>query len=165
VLKEGELPSELDFFKYATAEASKRKHSGPSRDGKRKRHRKEEIDSWDANAEDEGGSGNDITGEHSSKSPMLRHRITTKGNNPPNRVDTFDELSDQYRIHSQLMGNLKRYGYKHPTGIQSAGCPILLEVSSSVVLRQPRPNDFSLVIWLLYPPRAREKHYPTFCQL
>ncbi|KAI0294829.1 P-loop containing nucleoside triphosphate hydrolase protein [Russula brevipes] len=127
VLKEGELPPELDFFKYATAEASKRKHSGSSRDARRKRHRKEEMDGWHANAEDEEGSGSDMAGEHSTKSPMLRHRITTKGNNPPNRVDTFDELRDKYRIHSQLMGNLKRYGYKHPTGIQSAGCPILLE--------------------------------------
>jgi ATP-dependent RNA helicase DDX52/ROK1 len=64
---------------------------------------------------------------------MPRHRVAAKGNNIPERADTFEELQDRYHIHSQLMGNLKRYGYEYPTGIQSSGCPILLEVSSPFV--------------------------------
>jgi ATP-dependent RNA helicase DDX52/ROK1 len=65
---------------------------------------------------------------------MPKQRVTTKGNNVPERVDTFDELRDRYRIHPQLMNNLKRNGYEQPTGIQSAGCPILFEVSGPIVL-------------------------------
>jgi hypothetical protein len=60
---------------------------------------------------------------------MPRHRVTAKGNNIPERVETFEELRDRYHIPPQLMANLTRYGYEYPTGIQSAGCPILLQVS------------------------------------
>lgn len=132
-LKEGELPPELDFFKYATAGPSKRKPSGPGGEdhAKTKRHRK---DGSDANAEDEVDGDNSITTNPSDNSGMPRQRVTIKGNSAPRRADTFKELHDRYRIHSQLMDNLKRYGYEDPTGIQSAGCPILLEVSSLIVL-------------------------------
>jgi ATP-dependent RNA helicase DDX52/ROK1 len=99
-----------------------------------KRDRKEEtVGGSDTNAEAEADGDSSIPTEPSDSSRMPRQRVTIKGNNAPGRVDTFKELRDRYRIHSQLMDNLKRYGYEHPTGIQSAGCPILLEVSSSVV--------------------------------
>ncbi|KAI0005368.1 P-loop containing nucleoside triphosphate hydrolase protein [Russula compacta] len=127
-LKDGELPPELDFFRYAAAGNLKRKHS--DEEGKaRRKHRKEDTtdDARDTNAEDEEDSDSNIIAEHSTNVPIPRHRVTTKGNNAPKRVDTFEELRDRYRIDSQLMGNLKRYGYEHPTGIQSVGCPILLE--------------------------------------
>ena len=135
-LKDGELPPELDFFKYATAGALKRKLSGPGGEGhaRTKRDRKEEmVDSSDANAEADADSDSSVTSKPSDTSRMPRHRVTIKGNNVPRRVDTFKELRDRYRIHSQLMDNLKRNGYEHPTGIQSAGCPILLEVSRLIV--------------------------------
>ncbi|KAH9964569.1 P-loop containing nucleoside triphosphate hydrolase protein [Russula dissimulans] len=127
-LKDGELPPELDFFKYAAAGALKRKHPGPGEGhAKRKRHKKEVMDGSDANSEDKEDGSSDIGVDHMANFPMPRDRVTAKGNNAPERVATFEELRDRYRIKPQLMGNLKRYGYEHPTGIQSAGCPILLE--------------------------------------
>lgn len=139
VLKEGELPPELDFFKYAVTGCSKRKPSESSGEGHAgmKRHKKEEtVGDWDANTEDEGSGDSDSgTNEPTTNSRAPRQRITTKGNNTPERADTFEELRDRYRIHSQLTENLKRNGYEHPTGIQSAGCPILLEVRSPTFLR------------------------------
>ncbi|KAN0121465.1 P-loop containing nucleoside triphosphate hydrolase protein [Russula decolorans] len=129
-LKDGELPPELDFFKYATAGPSKRKPSGPGGEGhaRTKKHKKDEsVDGSDVNAEDEADGDSSMTTNPSDNSGMLRQRVTVKGNNAPRPADTFKELHDRYRIHSQLMDNLKRYDYEHPTGIQSAGCPILLE--------------------------------------
>lgn len=128
-----------------------------------KRHKKEEtVDDWDANAEDEGNGDSDsgIADEHTTNSRTPRQRITTKGNNAPERADTFEELRDRYHIHSQLMENLKRNGYEHPTGIQSAGCPILLEVRSPTFYRWHRVNSRSLVIWPPYPLPAQERHCP-----
>jgi ATP-dependent RNA helicase DDX52/ROK1 len=91
------------------------------------------VDSSSPNSDDEKNGDGDIAAEHSTNSRMPKQRVTTKGNNAPERVDTFEELRDRYRIHSHLMANLKRNGYEHPTGIQSAGCPILLEVRSPIV--------------------------------
>jgi ATP-dependent RNA helicase DDX52/ROK1 len=118
------------------ARASKRKPSGPDGEGhaRMKRRRKEDmIGGSDADAEAEADSDSSNAATPSDKSRMPRHRVAIKGDNAPRRVDTFKELRSRYCIHSQLMDNLKRYGYEHPTGIQSAGCPILLEVSSSIV--------------------------------
>lgn len=116
--------------------ASKRKPSGPGVEGdaRMKRHRKEEMASGsDADAEAEADDNGSVTTKPSDESRMPKHRVTIKGKNAPGRVDTFRELHDRYHIHSQLMDNLKRNGYEDPTGIQAAGCPILLEVSSSIV--------------------------------
>ena len=135
-LKDGELPPELDFFKYATAGPSKRKPSWPGGEGhaRTKKHRKDEsVDGSDDNAEDGPDGDSNMTTNLSDNSGMPRQRVTIKGNNAPRRADTFEELHDRYSIHSQLMDNLKRYDYEYPTGIQSAGCPILLEVSSLIV--------------------------------
>ncbi|KAF8480840.1 P-loop containing nucleoside triphosphate hydrolase protein [Russula ochroleuca] len=128
-LKDGELPPELDFFKYATTGALKRKPRPDGEDDARmKRHRKEEMASGsDADPEAEADVGSSITTKPIDDSRMPRHRVTIKGKNAPGRADTFKELRDRYHIHSQLMDNLERYGYEHPTGIQSTGCPILLE--------------------------------------
>lgn len=138
-LKDGELPPELDFFKYAMTSSSKRKPSGSDGEGhaKRKRQKKEEmVGGRGSDAEDDDESSGDgyLTAECDANTRMPKQRVTTKGNNVPERVDTFDELRDQYHIHPQLMNNLKRNGYEQPTGIQSAGCPILLEVSGPIVL-------------------------------
>ncbi|KAH9994426.1 P-loop containing nucleoside triphosphate hydrolase protein [Russula vinacea] len=111
--KDGELPPELDFFKYATMGASKRKPSGPGVEGdaRMKRHRKEEIASGsDADAEAEADDNGSVTTKPSDESRMPKHRVTIKGKMP-----------------QDLMDNLKRNGYEDPTGIQAAGCPILLE--------------------------------------
>ncbi|KAN0138536.1 P-loop containing nucleoside triphosphate hydrolase protein [Lactarius tabidus] len=130
-VKDGELPAELDFFKYAAAGPSKRKPSEPEADGhgkKKKRRRENSIDRGEdpnANVNDDGASDDGL--EKGTTPPMPRHRVTAKGKNVPERINTFKELQDRYHISSQLMVNLERNGYKYPTGIQSSGCPILLE--------------------------------------
>ena len=59
---------------------------------------------------------------------MPRHRVTTKGDNVPMHAETFDALRERYGISSHLLQNLSEHGYKRPTGIQSYGVPILMEV-------------------------------------
>ncbi|KAH9048830.1 P-loop containing nucleoside triphosphate hydrolase protein [Lactarius hengduanensis] len=129
--KDGELPAELDFFKYAVAGPSKRKPFEPEAEGHaKKKRRKREIsidDGGDSDAKDKEDGASDVGSEQGTTTPMTRHRVTTKGKNVPERIDTFKELQDRYHIASQLMVNLERNGYKYPTGIQSSGCPILLE--------------------------------------
>ncbi|KAI0252723.1 P-loop containing nucleoside triphosphate hydrolase protein [Lactifluus subvellereus] len=162
-LKDGELPAELDFFKYATAGAPKRKPSrsdGEDHATRKRRRKEEEVDSKNANAEDEEDSDSDVA-KQSTDPPMPRHRVTAKGTNVPERADTFEELQSRYHIHSQLMVNLKRYGYEHPTGIQSSGCPILLE-SRDLAAISPTGTGKTLsyllpIMTLLEAPISRSK--------
>ncbi|GBE78614.1 P-loop containing nucleoside triphosphate hydrolase protein [Sparassis latifolia] len=134
---DGEIPPELDFFKYAqggsaSASAStsvKRKAAGSSNKNTRsgdagasaKRQRVEDEDV--AEGEDEDAA----EGEDEDDAPMPRHRVTTKGSNVPEHVDTFQELKDRHHLSSHLLANLAQSGYKRPTGIQSYGIPILME--------------------------------------
>jgi ATP-dependent RNA helicase DDX52/ROK1 len=130
--KDGELPAELDFFKYAAAGPSKRNPSEPgSEDHAKKKRRKREnsIDQVeDPYAKDNDDGANGLGSEQGTTPPMPKQRVTTKGKNVPERINTFKELQDRYNLASQLMVNLERNGYKYPTGIQSSGCPILFEV-------------------------------------
>ncbi len=64
--------------------------------------------------------------------PMPRHRVTTNGKDVPEHVDVFEALRERYNLSSQLLQNLAQQGYKRPTGIQSYGIPILMEVRFSL---------------------------------
>ncbi|RDX56322.1 P-loop containing nucleoside triphosphate hydrolase protein [Lentinus brumalis] len=121
---EGELPPELDFFKYAQGGQGKRKASEPNggADAKGKKRRVEE----DEDTEDEDADEAEQAAEEDDP-PMPRHRVTTKGNNVPEHVETFEALRERYNIPSRLLQNIAQSGYKRPTGIQSHGIPILLE--------------------------------------
>ena len=57
-----------------------------------------------------------------------RQRVTSKGQNVPQPVDTFEELRERFGVASHLLQNIAQVGYRIPTGIQSHGIPILLEV-------------------------------------
>jgi ATP-dependent RNA helicase DDX52/ROK1 len=70
-----------------------------------------------------------------SNSPLPKHRVTAKGSRVPEHVDAFEALTDRYQVPSRLLENLSNNGYNHPTGIQSYGIPILLEVSLHYTLR------------------------------
>lgn len=118
---DGELPTELDFFKYAQGGSSKRKGDGDPRQNAKKVKVDEEGDD-----ETEGVDG----GEPSISAP--RQRVTAKGNNVPAPVDSFEELKTRYSIPPRLLDNLTQSGYRQPTGIQSHGVPILLEVRVDV---------------------------------
>ena len=69
--------------------------------------------------------------------PMPRHRVTAKGKNVPEHVETFEALRERYSLSSHLLQNLAQHGYKRPTGIQSHGIPILMEVR----LKAHMPSD------------------------
>ena len=127
--KDGELPAELDFFKYAAAGPSKRNLSEPKAEDHARKRRKRENSVEDPNAKDNDDGASGLGSEQGTTPPMPKHRVTAKGKNVPERINTFKELQDRYHIASQLMVNLERNGYKYPTGIQSSGCPILFEVS------------------------------------
>ncbi|PIL30882.1 transporter [Ganoderma sinense ZZ0214-1] len=114
---EGELPPELDFFKYAQGGNTKRKVLDAEVDPKGKRRKVED------GSEDEEANGE----QAGDDPPMPRHRVTTKGKNVPEHVETFDALRERYSLSSQLLQNLAHHGYKRPTGIQSYGIPILME--------------------------------------
>ncbi|OCH92695.1 P-loop containing nucleoside triphosphate hydrolase protein [Obba rivulosa] len=119
---EGELPAELDFFKYAQGGTSKRKTSGnehkDSNDDERSNAKKPRLDN-EENGEEGAEEGDDP--------PMPRHRVTTKGSNVPEHVDSFQALHERYNLSKRLLTNLAESGYKRPTGIQSHGIPILME--------------------------------------
>lgn len=128
---DAELPADLDFFKYAKTGAPKRKASdvsataehGEISEGKRRKLSEDSDEAENEESEDEGTPAEGST----SSNPIQRHKVTAKGSNVPNSAETFEELKDRYHLPPHLMTNLKQYGYKHPTGIQSHGIPILLE--------------------------------------
>jgi hypothetical protein len=115
-----ELPAELDFFRHARGASSKRKihesdDEGADQTGQRKTKRR--LD------EDEDGNDPEETVPQ-----VPRQRVTAKGSNVPEPLGSFGLLKDRYRIGSHLLSNLAQNSFSHPTGIQSYGIPILLEV-------------------------------------
>ena len=120
------LPSDLDFFKYAESSSSKRKTDGTDPNTRKKRRVQADA------AEDDGS-------DDEEEAPRQKHRVTAKGIDIPAAAQTFAEMKERYDMPSLLLSNLSKHGFKHPTGIQSHGIPILLEV------RAPRPS--------LFPPR------------
>ena len=114
-----ELPAELDFFKYTQGGSGKRKGSEDKSEKVSKKARVADEDEVD----DEDDESN-----KASTSAMPRQRVTAKGNNVPQPVETFEELSTRSNLQPQLLSKLADSGYHHPTGIQAHGIPILLEV-------------------------------------
>ena len=120
---DGELPTELDFFKYAQGGPSKRK----GEDEPQQRAKKAKVED-----DDEDMSG--VENAEASTSSLPRQRVTAKGNNVPDPMESFEDLKTRYNVPPRLLDNLKQSGYAQPTGIQSHGVPILLEVRLQVVL-------------------------------
>ena len=105
--------------RFGTGDATAQ--SEPNKEPREPKGKKRKLDD-EGDSADEAVEGNDP--------PMPRHRVTTKGNNVPEHVESFEALRDRYTISSLLMHNLAQSGYKRPTGIQSYGVPILMEVRS-----------------------------------
>ncbi|KAJ7022024.1 P-loop containing nucleoside triphosphate hydrolase protein [Mycena alexandri] len=117
-LLDGELPGELDYFKYAAGGSGKRKADSEGT-AKALKKRKVEEEEEDQDMEEE---------EEADDTPSRpRQRVVTKGSNIPSHADTFHELVERYQLSSLLLSNLTTYGYTQPTGIQSYGIPILLQ--------------------------------------
>lgn len=136
---EGELPAELDFFKYAKGgSGTKRKATGPSGESglglRKEKKRKTSEDSEDEDEqdgekeEDEGDEEDEDEDNHENTPPRPKHRVTAKGSNVPAAADTFEDMAKRYHIPPLIMSNIAEYGYQYPTGIQSHGIPILMEV-------------------------------------
>ncbi|THH17213.1 hypothetical protein EW146_g3554 [Bondarzewia mesenterica] len=124
---QGEIPADLDFFKYAKGGPSKRKTRGQSEKEEASNVKRRKVSEESQDEQDDEENGDVETQNKGSASTQQRHRVATKGSNVPAHAETFAELNKRYRIPSHLMANLEQYGYQHPTGIQSYGCPILLE--------------------------------------
>lgn len=123
---DGELPASLDFFKYAQGgsnngkrKISETRHHGP---GAKKRRMSPDSEDEDDN---EGES------QPSTEPRPPRHRVTAKGSKVPDHVESFEALQERYGVPSRISSNLSENGYIHPTGIQSYGIPILMEVRLS----------------------------------
>jgi ATP-dependent RNA helicase DDX52/ROK1 len=67
-----------------------------------------------------------------------RHRVTTKGTRVPASTETFSEMEERYQMPKGLRKNLEGCGYEIPTGIQSVGVPIVLEVRPCPSLREEK---------------------------
>ena len=113
----GDLPAELDFFKYAQ-----------NITGKRKRTVQAEVNQARPRRRKEGPEG-DSQNETESNLIPTANRVKTKGSNIPTNITTFEELR-KYSIPAHLYPNLAAGRYRLPTGVQSHCIPILLEVST-----------------------------------
>ncbi|KAF9454979.1 P-loop containing nucleoside triphosphate hydrolase protein [Macrolepiota fuliginosa MF-IS2] len=115
-----EIPAELDFFKYARNSTGKRKHIDSSSDRPRDKKRRFDEDKDDTDQETEGPE------PQGTEKPQMKHKVTSRGNNIPEAIETFDHLRNEHQIPSQLLQNLPKNGYNHPTSIQSHAIPIIL---------------------------------------
>ncbi|KAI6153280.1 P-loop containing nucleoside triphosphate hydrolase protein [Pisolithus tinctorius] len=126
---DSQLPPELDFFKYATGGQSKRKVThdesvaGASRpaDPSGSIQKRRKVDAEDQ-LSDDGSSDEEADG-----TPARKHRVVSKGSDIPMPADKFEELTERYGMAPRLLANLREHNYKHPTGVQAHGIPILLE--------------------------------------
>ncbi|KAJ7456507.1 P-loop containing nucleoside triphosphate hydrolase protein [Mycena latifolia] len=125
---DGELPGELDYFKYAPGGSGKRKADGDGAATKALKKRKVEDEEEEEQDEEEDEDSEVDAADDTEDTPSRpRQRVVAKGTNVPAHADTFNELAERYQMSSLLLSNLSHQGYTHPTGIQSHGIPILLE--------------------------------------
>ncbi|KAH6916780.1 P-loop containing nucleoside triphosphate hydrolase protein [Coprinopsis sp. MPI-PUGE-AT-0042] len=120
------LPAELDFFKYAEGGKPKPKRPLSEKEEQRAAKRAKVQDEGDIDMEDESEEEDEASKAGPSNTPK-RHRVATKGVNPPEQAASFAELRDRYSLAPQLFGNLGKSGYHTPTAIQASGMPVLLE--------------------------------------
>lgn len=114
-----DLPTELDFFKYAPGETAKRKGNVSHLDADGRTSKKVKTDVTHEQNEEAGGS---------SGPSVPRQRVTAKGANVPEAIESFHDLKSRFDLSSHLLANLERSGFEYPTGIQAHGIPILMEV-------------------------------------
>ncbi|KAG2345265.1 P-loop containing nucleoside triphosphate hydrolase protein [Suillus weaverae] len=124
---DGQLPPELDFFKYAKASAGKRK-AGDNESDVHAEGRLEKVEHKRRKIEDESTDSDDNhIGTEEEAPTMQKHRVTAKGSDVPKPIASFEDLCERYHVPPRLLSNLSDNSYKHPTGIQAHGIPILLE--------------------------------------
>lgn len=120
------LPSELDFFKYSQSTQPKRKADDTSTSKLASRKRRKVLSEGAQLESDEDDS--DVGGKGGEDDHVPGHRVTVKGRDAPAAISSFMKMKERYNIAGHVMANLEKFGFERPTGIQSHGCPILLEV-------------------------------------
>ncbi|KAF8312696.1 P-loop containing nucleoside triphosphate hydrolase protein [Clavulina sp. PMI_390] len=125
-LNSGEVPNELDFFKYAAGGSSSRAVSSKKGKGKATEVQPS-AESDDNEHRSDSSSKKRKRAEPNEQGTAQRHRINTTGKDVPAPIVEFDELLTRYSIPPQLLKNLSDSGYTAPTAIQSQAAPILLE--------------------------------------
>lgn len=58
------------------------------------------------------------------------HHINVHGDNPPDPIETFDQLVQNNAVPQQIITNLNACGYKEPTPIQRQAIPMMANVSN-----------------------------------
>lgn len=125
VSESAELPTELDFFKYAEGGAgpsSKRKASASNEAAKKKRRTEEQAGTDDEDTDEE----EDVP-EDPQQPLQPKHRVTTKGKNAPVPIETFDDLRERWQPPAHLLVNLAKNQFSQPTAIQSHCTSIIME--------------------------------------
>ncbi|KIY45218.1 P-loop containing nucleoside triphosphate hydrolase protein [Fistulina hepatica ATCC 64428] len=113
------LPAELDYFKYAQGGPVKRKAETTT--GPTKKRKLSLVDS------DDDSDNEKASYSQSDPLPQQKHRVTAKGFDIPQPIETFEQLTTRYHLSPRISANLSENGFLHPTGIQSHAIPILLE--------------------------------------
>lgn len=72
-----------------------------------------------------------------------KYHIHVKGSNPPDPIETFEEMKNKFDIDPQVFDNLYSCGYSVPTPIQMQAIPVMANVRVSFIhLLMPVINDF-----------------------
>ncbi|KIO26766.1 hypothetical protein M407DRAFT_74078 [Tulasnella calospora MUT 4182] len=119
------LPTELDFFKYASGSDTKprsTKSKGKLPAAATSPLLGSSMLLEDAMSVDEEGS----SGDESSTGRSI-HRIAATGSRIPEPAGDFEILSQRYGLSQLLLDNLASNELSHPTAIQCQAVPILLE--------------------------------------
>ncbi|KAF8758461.1 P-loop containing nucleoside triphosphate hydrolase protein [Rhizoctonia solani] len=125
-LAPGQLPPELDFFKYAKAAPN-----GPASAPTSMKPPKSE--------ESESSPGKKHP--NTSRESLPKHRVTSSGDGVPSPISEFEDLSSRYKIPQRLLQNIENCGYDSPTGIQAHGIPVLLETPHCYISNRYRKDN------------------------
>ncbi|KAG1769641.1 P-loop containing nucleoside triphosphate hydrolase protein [Suillus occidentalis] len=118
---DAQLPPELDFFKYAKASTGKRKAEDKESDIHAK-GKPEKTERKRRKIEDESPDSDDNhIGTEEDTPTMQKHRMCL------NLLHPLRTCANDITVPPLLLSNLSEHSYKHPTGIQAHGIPILLE--------------------------------------
>jgi len=147
----GEIPLELDFFKYAQGSHSKRKSPDSTpQEGKRRKFHHEATDEIDTTQAEE-------------KKSSTVHRVAAKGKDVPPHVESFAALK-AFSIPPHLLSNLASSGYTEPTSVQSYCLPILLKVIVLAFVARLQLTFHRIGILWLSLRQVQEKHWHTLSQ-
>ena len=123
-----ELPPELDFFRYAKGGPSV-KRKAPHGNERDYAKRTEDNSSGDEDkAQSPQGKKRKVEVDTPTIPKPSGQRVTSKGKNIPEPIESFQILKERYHCSSLILSNLEKNGWESPTGIQAHGIPMLMEV-------------------------------------